>query len=94
MPPEREFEGSADAQSRRHRLDGRLWHLRIGMLRILRDARQPSRQPRRGKPGRAERDADDWHDFPGDVTALGNGQGQKKDEGVIDAEYVDVEDKK
>jgi molecular chaperone DnaK len=23
-----------------------------------------------------------------------NGQGQKKDEGVIDAEYVDVEDKK
>ena len=24
----------------------------------------------------------------------GNGQGQKKDEGVIDAEYVDVEDKK
>jgi molecular chaperone DnaK len=26
--------------------------------------------------------------------AGGNGQGQKKDEGVIDAEYVDVEDKK
>jgi molecular chaperone DnaK len=26
--------------------------------------------------------------------AAGNGQGQKKDEGVIDAEYVDVEDKK
>src|SRR5450631_1866980 len=26
--------------------------------------------------------------------ANGNGQGQKKDEGVIDAEYVDVEDKK
>jgi molecular chaperone DnaK len=26
--------------------------------------------------------------------ASGNGQGQKKDEGVIDAEYVDVEDKK
>jgi len=24
----------------------------------------------------------------------GNGAGQKKDEGVIDAEYVDVEDKK
>jgi len=24
----------------------------------------------------------------------GNGGGQKKDEGVIDAEYVDVEDKK
>jgi molecular chaperone DnaK len=24
----------------------------------------------------------------------GNGQAQKKDEGVIDAEYVDVEDKK
>ena len=24
----------------------------------------------------------------------GDGQGQKKDEGVIDAEYVDVEDKK
>jgi molecular chaperone DnaK len=26
--------------------------------------------------------------------ASGNGAGQKKDEGVIDAEYVDVEDKK
>jgi molecular chaperone DnaK len=26
--------------------------------------------------------------------ASGNGEGQKKDEGVIDAEYVDVEDKK
>jgi molecular chaperone DnaK len=26
--------------------------------------------------------------------ASGNGGGQKKDEGVIDAEYVDVEDKK
>jgi molecular chaperone DnaK len=26
--------------------------------------------------------------------ASGNGSGQKKDEGVIDAEYVDVEDKK
>jgi molecular chaperone DnaK len=26
--------------------------------------------------------------------AAGNGQGEKKDEGVIDAEYVDVEDKK
>jgi molecular chaperone DnaK len=26
--------------------------------------------------------------------ASGNGQGQKKDESVIDAEYVDVEDKK
>ena len=26
--------------------------------------------------------------------AGGNGGGQKKDEGVIDAEYVDVEDKK
>jgi molecular chaperone DnaK len=28
------------------------------------------------------------------ATAGGNGAGQKKDEGVIDAEYVDVEDKK
>src|ERR1700752_2749337 len=28
------------------------------------------------------------------ATAGGDGQGQKKDEGVIDAEYVDVEDKK
>jgi molecular chaperone DnaK len=28
------------------------------------------------------------------ATAGGNGQDQKKDEGVIDAEYVDVEDKK
>jgi molecular chaperone DnaK len=32
---------------------------------------------------------------PGDGAAAGtNGGGQKKDEGVIDAEYVDVEDKK
>ena len=32
---------------------------------------------------------------PGDGAAPGtNGGGQKKDEGVIDAEYVDVEDKK
>jgi molecular chaperone DnaK len=30
----------------------------------------------------------------GGDAASGNGQGQKKDEGVIDAEYVDVEDKK
>ena len=28
------------------------------------------------------------------AAASGNGSGQKKDEGVIDAEYVDVEDKK
>jgi molecular chaperone DnaK len=33
---------------------------------------------------------------PGSSTgdASGNGQAKKKDEGVIDAEYVDVEDKK
>ena len=31
---------------------------------------------------------------PRTATPSGNGQGQKKDEGVIDAEYVDVEDKK
>jgi molecular chaperone DnaK len=30
----------------------------------------------------------------GDAGASSNGGGQKKDEGVIDAEYVDVEDKK
>jgi molecular chaperone DnaK len=31
---------------------------------------------------------------PGATAGGDNGQGQKKDEGVIDAEYVDVEDKK
>ena len=38
-----------------------------------------------------EGDAEEDDDGP---PARANGGGQKKDEGVIDAEYVDVEDKK
>jgi molecular chaperone DnaK len=52
----------------------------------LAEAMYKSAQPPQGAPGEAGQQ-------PG-APADGGAQQQKKDEGVIDAEYVDVEDKK
>jgi len=52
----------------------------------LAEAMYKAAQPEAGAPGAGPQ--------PGANGADGGGQQQKKDEGVIDAEYVDVEDKK
>ena len=55
----------------------------------LAEAMYKSSQAQGGTPG-----AGDGAAHPGNGAATGQQQEQKKDEGVIDAEYVDVEDKK